>query len=235
MLRKIYDLLASLNLGIWLMVGVMIIMAIGSFLTGEASGINDVALLLWLRQVPFGVSWWLWLVIALLALLVLNTILCSIEVLRLRFGRAKLLHLLAPQAMHLGFLLVVLAHLLSAQGGSKEGGQVQAGMTVSLPDGTSLRFDRIDGSTGPFGMATDYHAAITHRTASGTRTAIVSPNHPYFHNGYGLYLKHAELGPTPFGIVELHREPGAGAALAGALLFTAGNLVLVGIRRGQTS
>ena len=47
--------------------------------------------------------------IALLALLVLNTVLCSVEALRSRFGKAKLLHLLAPQAMHLGFLLITLA------------------------------------------------------------------------------------------------------------------------------
>jgi hypothetical protein len=235
MVRALYDKLASLDLGFWLMGGIMSFMALGSFLIGESSGINEGALLAWLTAVPPAISWWLWVILALLALLVLNTLLCSIEAIRTRFSRIKLVPLLAPQLIHLGFLLVVLAHLFSAMGGAKEGGQVQPGMTVTLPDNSQLRFDAITGQVGPFGMATDYAAAITHVTANGTKTASIRPNHPYFHNDYGIYLKHAELGPQPFGIVELHREPGAGAAMAGALIFTVGNIALLALRRGRTT
>jgi len=234
-MRALYEKCASLDAGLWLLVAIMLFMAVGSFLTGEASGINDVALLTWLRAVPLGLSWWLWVIIALLALLVVNTLLCSVEAIRLRFTKLKLVNLLAPQLIHLGFLLVVLAHLLSAQGGTKEGGQVQQGMTVTLPDNSQLRFDAISGQVGAMGMPTDYQAAITHFTAAGTRTAVISPNHPYFHGGYGIYLKHAELGPQPFGVVEMHREPGAGAAGAGALIFTVGNLALLVLRRGTAA
>jgi len=35
------------------------------------------------------------------------------------------------------------------------------------------------------------------------------------------------------GVVELHAEPGASAALAGGILFTAGNLLLLFYRRGR--
>lgn len=233
MLKKIYTLCASLNVGFWLLGGVMLFMAIGSFLTGEQSGINDMPLLAWLRGAPLPLSWWLWIVVTLLALLVINTLVCSTDTLVSRFGKGKLVHLFAPQLMHAGFLLVVLAHLLSAAGGSKEGGQVAPGMTVNLPDGGLLRFNEITGQTGPMGMATDYRATVTHTTPRGSQTAVISPNHPYFFAGYGLYLKHAELGPSPFGIVELHREPGSGAALAGGILFTVGNLLLLLIRRGR--
>jgi hypothetical protein len=234
-MHALYEKIASLDFGLWLLVAIMLFMAVGSFLTGEASGINDVALLTWLREVPLGLSWWLWTIIALLALLVINTLLCSVEAIRLRFARMKLVNLLAPQLIHLGFLFVVLAHLLSAQGGAKEGGQVQQGMTVTLPDSSQLRFDAISGQIGPMGMPTDYQAAITHVTATGTRKTVISPNHPYFHGGYGIYLKHAELGPQPFGIVEMHREPGAGLAGAGALIFTIGNISLLVLRRGATA
>ncbi len=233
MFRKWYDFLASLNLGFWLMGGVMLFMAIGSFLTGEASGINDIALLSWLMAVPVAISWWLWVAIALLALLVINTILCSIDALRLRFGRTKLLHLLAPQIMHLGFLLVVFAHLLSAQGGAKQAGQALEGSIIPLPDGSTLQVDTITGQTGPYGMATDYQATLTHLSPAGPRKVVISPNHPFFHQGTGVYLKHAEFQPSPIGVIELHREPGAAAAGAGVLLFTVGNLALLFLRRGN--
>jgi hypothetical protein len=39
--------------------------------------------------------------------------------------------------------------------------------------------------------------------------------------------------PTRAALVEIHREPGAGIALAGALLFTIGNIVLLSVRRGR--
>ncbi len=52
LLKNIYTRLASLTLGIWLLGGTMFFLAIGSFLQGEGSTINEMPLLLWLREVP---------------------------------------------------------------------------------------------------------------------------------------------------------------------------------------
>jgi len=60
----------------------------------------------------------------------------------------------------------------------------------------------------------------------------VRPNVPFFHDGYGIYLKDVALSPAPVALLEVHREPGALVALSGALLFTLGNLMLLARRRG---
>lgn len=233
MLRKLYQAIGSLNLAFGCMALVMLFMAIGSFASGEQSGINDMALLAWLRLAPLRFSWWLWIVLALLVVLTINTIVCSFETIRSRYANRSLLRLLAPQLMHAGFLLIVLAHLLSASGSSKEGGRVVEGMTVTLPDNSQLQFTSISGEVGSYGMPTAYQSSIIHTVNNRRQSATISPNHPYFYNGYGLYLKQVEFSPRPSAVVELHREPGASAALAGALIFTAGNLMLLFLRRGQ--
>lgn len=227
--------LGSLNLGLWLMAGVVLLLGAGSFAGGEgAATINDMPLLAWLREMPFSVSWWLWLTVALLAVLALNTVVCSLQTIALRYGQVRFSSLLAPHLMHLGFLLVVGAHLLSAWGGEKGTMQVPEGALVEFPGGSTVRVEGFAMSLGPMGMPTDYRLRVRYLAGGREEVRTVAPNHPFFLGGYGLYLK--ELAPPPMNValVEIHREPGAGAALAGALLFTLGNVMLLAVRRGST-
>jgi len=224
-LKRIHTRLVSLNLGLWLMSGTMLALAVGSFSRGssESAGLNDMPLFIWLREAPLAFSWWLWLCIALLALLCLNGLLCGIESLRMK-GRS-----LAPQLMHAGFLLVALAHLLSAYGGSKDRFQLAEGASIGFPDGTRVRIERIEAQVGPMGMMSAYSAQLR---VGGGELHGVRPNVPFFHDGYGIYLKDVALSPAPVALLEVHREPGALVALSGALLFTLGNLMLLARRRG---
>ena len=234
MIGKIYRFLASLNLGLWLTFGALFFLGVGSFVGGEeGSSINDMPLFSWLRLAPFYFSWWLWVTLLLLALLALNTVFCSIESLRIKWQRGSFLIRIAPQVMHLGFLLIVLAHLFSARGSFKEPVQVAEGTTIGFPDGGGVRVERITAVMGPMGMVTDFEAQVRTVGSAAERMATLRPNHPFFHRGFGLYLKHAEPYPVPNAYLEVHREPGAGIALAGALLFTLGNVVLLAVRRGR--
>ncbi len=233
MLKKLYNWLTSVDLAIWLLVGVMVLLAIGSFVSGEGSGINDVALFTWLTGVPARMSWWLWVTLGLLALLALNTVLCSMESLRTKWLSGSFLVRIAPQLMHLGFLFIVLAHLFSAYGGFKEGGPLPEGGSFSFPDGSRVELTRLDIRMGPMGMPLDFSGTLRHLTGSGELHAVFSPNHPYFYQGFGVYLKQVEPFPVKTAIVEIHREPGAGLALAGATFFTVANLLLIWLRRGK--
>ncbi|MBI1919925.1 MAG: cytochrome c biogenesis protein ResB [Geobacter sp.] len=235
MFRTIYDRLASLTFGLWLTFGVIFFLGIGSFWGGgeEGSSINEMALLQWLRVTSFGTSWWLWVTVALLAILALNTVLCSIESLRAKWQRDNFLVRIAPQVMHLGFLLIVLAHLFSAAGSEKGAVQVMEGHAIEFPDGSRVQFNNFQGSIGQMGMMTDFSADVSISAHGIEKTHTISPNHPAFHNGYGVYLKDLGLERVKAALVEIHREPGAGAALAGALLFTIGNVVLLAVRRGR--
>lgn len=226
MFNRIYVRLTSLNLGLWLIALVTILLAIGSFTPGasEQSGINDLPLLLWLREAPFLFSWWLWLCVVLLAVLCLNTVLCTIEALR-RKGRN-----LAPHLMHVGFLCIVIAHLFSAYGGFKQALEIHEGGTIGFPDGEMVRIDRLTFVPGPMGMPVAYGAQL--RLGNGEQHGV-RPNEPLFHKGYGIYLKQVGMDPAPVALVEIHREPGAIPALIGAILFIVGNVMLLRTRRGK--
>lgn len=232
-MRKLYQFLTSLDLAIWLIATVMLFLGVGSFVSREGSAINDLPLLVWLTRVPPSETWWLWITVAMLALLAINTVLCSIESLRSKWQRGSFLIRIAPQVMHLGFLLIVLAHLISAYGSFKEGGSLPEGGSFTFPDGSRLELARIDLRMGAMGMPLDFSGTLRHFMPSGETLAGFSPNHPYFYQGFGVYLKHVEPFPVKTAMVEIHREPGAAPALAGALLFTLANLVLIWLRRGK--
>jgi hypothetical protein len=231
MMQRIYQNLASLTLGIWLIAGVMLFLAAGSFLQGEGSFINEVALLDWLREVPLRNSWWLWGALALLALLALNTVLCSIESLRVKWQRGSFLVRIAPQLMHLGFLCIMVAHLQSAYGGFKQTVQVQQGSAITFPDGSNVAFTSFAATYGKMGMATAYSANLEYMAGNSRKSAQISPNHPFFYQGHGIYIKDIAPPPQQAALVEIHKEPGAGMALAGGAVFTIANVILLTRRR----
>jgi hypothetical protein len=233
MIRKIYCLMTSLDIAIWLLGGVMVLLATGSFVCGAGSGINEVALLSWLAEVSIRISWWLWGTLGLLALLALNTVLCSFESLRAKWSRGSFVVRIAPQMMHLGFLFIVLAHLVTAYGGFKDGGSLPEGGAFSFPDGSRVELTRLEIRMGPMGMPLDFGGTLRHLTGSGELRTVFSPNHPYFYKGFGVYLKHVQPFPVKTAIVEIHREPGAGLALIGATFFTVANIMLIWLRRGK--
>ena len=176
---------------------------------------------------------WLWLTIALLALLALNTVLCSVESLRRKYRQTGFLVLMAPQVMHAGFLLIALAHLFSAVGGFKQVMQLNDGAEIGFPDGGRVQIANLQLTAGPMGMPTDLSAEVRYPAGNGGDVRTIRPNHPFFYQGFGIYLKDVALYPARAALIEIHREPGAGLALAGALLFTAGNIVLLAVRRGR--
>ena len=231
MIRNIYESLASLSFGLWLMGGVMALLAAGSFGGKDAAALDEMPLFAWLGAAPFSASWWLWGTLALLALMVANTLLCSVEAIRKRYGKGGLVALLAPQLMHAGFLLIVLAHLLSAKGGAKQAMQLFEGSDLRFPGGGSVVVEAIEVQTGPRGMPVDYRARVRVVENGAATPVTVRPNEPLFHGDLGIYLKHVEPFPFPTALVEIHREPGAGWALAGAILFTVGNVMLLAVRR----
>jgi len=232
-MRSFWRVCISLELCLGLLVLVCGTMAAGSFrLSGDyAATINAMPLFSWLNQTPFTASWWLWLSVTFLALLALNTVLCSVSTLRARWGRAGLMPLFAPQLMHAGFLLIIAAHLLSASGSFMEQVAVLEGSVIRLPDGRPFAVNSIGIDTSPSGMPAAISAELTTIGSGAAPDRVsISPNHPWLSGGYGVYIKQAEAYPYRQALLELHREPGAAMALAGALLFAAGNLLLLYLR-----
>jgi hypothetical protein len=233
-LTDIYNRLASLTLGLWILCGVMLLMAAGSFLQGTESNINEVALLDWLLEVPVRESWWLWASIVLLAALALNTIICSAESLRMKWQKGFFVVRLAPQLIHLSFLFIMIAHLQTAYGGFKQVIQAEPGSLITFPDGSNIIFTDFAATYGKMGMPTAFSAALEIRRGADAEAAVISPNHPLFHLGYGIYIKDIAPPPMKVALIEIHREPGALMALTGGMIFTVANLALLVKRREKT-
>jgi hypothetical protein len=107
---------------------------------------------------------------------------------------------------------------------------VSEGMVAHLPDGKQFGIAGIGVTMSPLGMPTGYSSELVTDLLNPAERFTISPNHPWFSGGYGVYIKQAEGYPSRRALLEIHREPGAGMALAGALVFTVGNLVLVWLR-----
>jgi len=230
-MKNLWKLLMSLEVGLALLAMVCIAMAGGSFaLTSDMTAmLNTMPIFVWLREFSLATTWWLWLTIVLLALLVLNTICCSADTLFQRLGRNSILTWLPPQLIHAGFLLIVLAHLQSALWSYKGSIEIPEGAYFQLPDGMAVQVARVGAIFSPMGgnMPLGYRALIVTAETASHGGVTITPNHPWFSNGYGVYIKHAEPGSPPVAFLEVHLEPGASTALIGAALFTIGNLMLL--------
>lgn len=229
---KLWRALISLELCLGLLALVCIGMAAGSFsLSGEyAAAINSMPLIAWLREVPLTISWWLWVTVVLLALLALNTVVCSAETLWSRRGACSMTSLLAPQLIHAGFLLIVLAHLGSALWSSHHSLEVGEMTLAALPDGSRFGIASISVTTTPEGIPVSFSSELAPDPNRPDVRVSISPNHPWFSGGFGIYLKQAAAYPYKRALLEIHHEAGAGMALAGSLLFIIGNVQLVAIR-----
>lgn len=219
----------SLNLCLVVLGLVCAVMGAGSFLlSGEAGqGINAMPLFNWLREVTFGASWWLWLTMVLFALLTANTVCCSFETVRLRWRKTGIMALLAPQLIHAGFLLIVLAHVQSASGGFLQQLEIHEGQLARLPDGHVFGLASVSTAYSPQGMPVGCSGELVVDLQAPAQRVTISPNHPWFCGGYGVYIKQVEEFPFRRALLEIHREPGAGTALAGALLFSCGTVALL--------
>ncbi len=124
----------------------------------------------------------------------------------------------------------MLAHLLSAAGSSLQQLEVREGSLVTLPNGARIGVADISVNYSPQGVLTGFSSQLLTDLQNYSSRTTISPNHPWFSGGYGVYIKQAEGYPYRRALFEVHREPGAGMALAGSLLFTAGNILLLLVR-----
>ncbi|GAB4389361.1 MAG: cytochrome c biogenesis protein ResB [Thermodesulfovibrionales bacterium] len=216
----------SLRTAIWLILAMIALFLFGAVLMpamGEYQSINSVALMEWLVASPARATWWLWGAMGLLALLTANTVLCSVESVVKKAGLRQWLLVISPQVIHLGFALIVLAHLLSSVGAFKGTAVVRQGSRVILPDGAVMRVGEISVETDPRGFPLDYGARVAFLSDGATAEGRLAPNRPAFHGGFGVYLKDVRPGAA---LIEVSREPGAPWALAGGALFAVGTAAL---------
>jgi len=219
---------SSLKLTVWILTLLISVFFIGAFLMPlypEAhKGMNGMPLFeWWYRSGRAFVSQngWLPLSILFLLLLTINTLVCTIR--SLRMGPSLFAHI-----THAGFLLILLAHLVSATTGFRISEIVlPKGHAMEVPNlDVKLLLDHIDYVPYPNGMPKDYSAEVVLITKEGRVTRILAPNRPAFFEGIPIYLKTFGFRPIPYAVCEVAHDPGAQVALAGSILFLIGSLPL---------
>ncbi|MCX7794391.1 MAG: hypothetical protein N2257_08330 [Thermodesulfovibrionales bacterium] len=222
-------LLLSLNTGIILLMILLLLLIAGALImpSDEAFGLLYVMPLFnWLKEVPFQLSWWLILSIGVIIILALNTLLCSGDAIIKKYKRTSFLLLVAPQIMHIGFLLILFGHLLSSWGGYRELYIMREGGWLRLPDNSVVEIKDIIFRLDSSGYITEFGMEVLHHKEKTLRAHII-PNRPYIYKGTGIYIKTVYPYPEKAALVEISREPGAIPALIGAILFASGNIILL--------
>jgi cytochrome c biogenesis protein ResB len=228
---QILEVTRSLRTTIWLILTLLCFLFYGSVvmpLTKEFQTLHSTPLFQWMTENSPGITWWLWAILVILSLLSANTLICSIEsVVRKKSARQWAL-VISPQLVHIGFLFILLAHLLSAYGSFRGTAVVQENAGFKLPGGTGVLFRNIHVEPDQTGYARDWSADLEFiREGRSIRTDRIRPNNPSFQDGLGIYIKNAQLQPYPAALIEVSREPGAPWALVGSLFFLAGMVMLL--------
>jgi len=235
--NKVLGFFLSLKTTVVLMLGLLMFFVAGALIMPVHSAFESITwvpLFEWLSEAPLSASWWLLGSLALLVALVLNTLACSIDsLIKKRSGRQWLL-VIAPQIIHIGFLLMLVGHLVSGLSGYKEMFPFQEGTMVRMPGNIILKVSQIDVTLTKEGYPIDWRAAVDYiDNGKLVKSDYMAPNRPSFFRGYGAYLKQVRPYPIKAALVEITREPGAPWALGGGVVFMIGTIVLVGLKMSR--
>ncbi|MFO0751996.1 MAG: hypothetical protein U0411_01555 [Thermodesulfovibrionales bacterium] len=235
LLKKILHFFLSLRTAVWLLCLLIVLLFAGAFImptAEEFQSLHALPLFAWLQGQPPHITWWLWGSLALLVLLTANTLFCSIDSVLKKRKAGQWLLLLSPQVVHIGFLLILLAHLFSAAGGFKGYVAAREGSLLKMPDSaTTLHVRTISLSLGPGGHLEDWEVEVEYFTGGVVvKKDRLLPNKPSLHRGTGIYAKDLQAYPEKAVLLEVSREPGAAWALAGGIVFMAGTLTLLALK-----
>lgn len=228
------DFFFSLRTSLWLLGIILVLFFAGAVIMPaheEFQTIHSIPMFEWLMQQKPAVTWWLWGLIGFLAVLTLNTLFCSVESIVKKRKVTQWLLLISPQIIHIGFLFMLLAHLLSATGGSQEFAAAQEGTTLQITDNTVLRVKDIYINLDYYGYVTDWKVNVEYLSGGKAfKTDTIAPNGPSVQMGFNINVKDMQVYPQEAVLLQISREPGAFWALAGGVLFMFGIITLIALK-----
>ncbi len=228
----------SIKTTVWTLLALIGLFFVGSYMMPAHrdifSSMNDDLLFRWVERIAsanIAYTWWFYAAIAGLAVLTSNTLACSIKTVAGRWTRPEILLRLSPQVIHIGFLFILLAHLLGAGWGYKVTGALPEGASARLPDGNTVYLHSVQADVNPYGMPEGWSADVSVYHADERKEVIAAgklgPNQPLLYGGVGIYMKSFGLEPQPYAVLLVARDPGAVWALTGGILFALGAFMLL--------
>ncbi len=232
--KQLLNVFFSLRTSLWLLGFMLMLMFAGAFIMPgrqEFQLLHSMPLWGWIQKQPVEITWWLWGLIGILSLLTINTLFCSIESLVKKRKVTQWLLLISPQIIHVGFLFMLLAHLLSAVGASQAQAVAAEGTIVKLSKETNLKVDNIIIQLDYYGRVSDWKVAVAYLSDGKVLdTDMIEPNNPSDIMGFNINVKDLRSQPAEAVLLQINREPGAPWALVGSILFAVGIITLIVLR-----
>jgi ribosomal protein S8 len=229
-IKELTDFLASLKTSIWLIMLLLICMFAGAFVMParkEFQSIHGIPLFEWMIGQPLVITWWLWGAIIVIAVTVINTLFCSVDSIVKKRKATRWLLLISPQVIHIGFLLILFAHLLDAFGSYKDMTPAAEGSVVKISANEVVKIKDIRTRISS-GYISDWEVAIEiYRNGFRYNSDVMRPNKPSIQPRYNIIVKDLRVYPSKAVLLQVSREPGALWALAGGILFMAGIAILI--------
>ncbi len=209
-MRLLWKILSSTELTIILAVLICINAAYGSILTVKYADFyrSFDQLILFPALLDIGteylhLTFWIYLLIALVALFTLNTVVCTTDRLYQILTTKAPWRLIIPHIVHIGFLIAVLGHLASSVSGFKSPyNLLSEGEVVPVPytEELSIRLDGVEAAYTDTGDMDALKTTVTlFKGGSEELTSTISINDPLIYNGIAFY--HLKHGRTPSGLV----------------------------------
>ena len=233
--KNMKNFFLSLKTTVWTLFALVCLFFIGSYMMPMHrevfASMNDGLLFRWVEKsaVPnLASAWWFFAALAGLVLLTINTLVCSIQAVRGKWTRTDFLLRISPQVIHIGFLFILLAHLLGAGWGYRLAGTIPQGSYANLPEGRQLFVRTVSPVFDESGYLSDWSAAISLvENGESVKDGVLGPNQPLFYKGVGIYLKSLANEGMPAAFLMVNKDPGAPWALLGSVLFMLGSITLL--------
>ncbi len=225
----------SLKTTVWTLFALVCFFFIGSYMMPAHRDVfapmNEDILFRWVGSIAtqnIWYTWWFFAALAVLVLLTINTLVCSFQAVKGKWSREDFLLRISPQVVHIGFLFILLAHLLGAGWGYKLSGMMPEGAYAPLPEDRALQLAKINVQIDARGYMTDWAAdAVLFENNQVVKSGTLGPNTPLLHKGIGIYIKSLNFDRGPAAFLLIAKDPGAIWALIGGILFMAGSLMLL--------
>ncbi len=228
----------SVKTTVWTLLVLICIFFVGSYMMpmhhGIFSSMNDDLLYAWAASTALHnlwYSWWFFAAAAALALLTINTLVCSLQAVKEKWSRSNVFLRISPQIIHIGFLFILLAHLLSAGWGYKISGALPEGAVAQLPERKALYLRAVHANIDAQGFPRDWSAEVTLiENNQPVSSGMLGPNRPLLYKGVAVYMKSFELEPRPYAVLLVAKDPGAIWALVGGIFFMMGSFSLLALK-----
>lgn len=233
--KYILNFFLSLKTTLWLLGLLLVLFFAGAFImpgNNAFQQLHSTPLFDWIFNQSLKDIWWLWGIIGVLAVIALNTLFCSVESIIKKRKVTHWLLLISPQIIHIGFLFMLLAHLLSAFGASQRNANVMEGSRLMISSDTILKVDKIDIDIDYYGYVSDWKVDVKYISGNDILQADrIMPNTPSVFNGFNVNIRNLKPHPQKIALLQINREPGAMWALAGGILLIIGIVILVAFKR----